>query len=70
MTPAQNSARLKLGVPYHLAVVDSAGNVSIQKACVARAFFAPAADPSRPRDGVIYAAGPGSAASAGEPREA
>lgn len=49
----------ELDVPYHVAVVDSAGNVSMQKACVAQTFYIPSGGfAPQGRAGVIYAAGP------------
>jgi hypothetical protein len=49
----------ELGGPHHVAVVDSAGNVSIQKACVAQTFYIPSGGfAQQGRGGVIYAAGP------------
>jgi hypothetical protein len=49
----------KLDVPYPVAVVDSAGNVSIQKAGAAQTFYIPSGGFAQPgRAGVIYAAGP------------
>jgi hypothetical protein len=53
----------KPGGPYPVAVVDSAGNVSIQKVGVAQTFYIPSGGFAQSgRAGVIYAAGTGASA--------